>query len=66
MPLVRIYAYLEEELAQFMQEYNAYSVCKQKDGSCPAGIPEDNFRFTERLGKLLLPLLIVQVNGVFN
>ena len=59
---------LKKELAQFMQEYNAYSALKQKYRLCPPGIPEDNFRFPERLGRLLLPLLItnVQVNGIFN
>ena len=51
-----------------MQEYNAYSVRKQKDRLCPPGIPEDNFCFPEHLDRLLIPLLItnVQVNGIFN
>ena len=42
---------LKEELTEFMQEYNAYNVRKQKDRLCPPGIPEDNFRFPERLGE---------------
>ena len=41
---------LKRELAEFMQEYNAHNICKQKDRLCPPGNPEDDYRFPERLG----------------
>ena len=41
---------LQRQIAEFMQEYNAYSVRKQKDRLCPPGVPEDNFHFPERQG----------------
>lgn len=41
---------LQRQLAEFMHEYNAYSVRKQKDRVCPPGVPEDNFHFPERQG----------------
>lgn len=34
---------LQKELTEFMQEYNAYGIRKQKDRLCPPGVPEDNF-----------------------
>ena len=40
----------QKELTEFMQEYNAYNIRKQKDRLCPPGVPEDSFLFPKRKG----------------